>query len=411
MAKICQESNGGYVDYTWPKPVKDGTVTADKPKLSYVKIFKPWNWVVGTGVYVDNIEDSIRQTEEALQNQVNLIVLKILLCAAVILVAAILFCFITANTLAAPVAQLVATMRKTDLDNLSSTEIKLDGPHEIRELSLIFNTMLSSIHDSVIHLKETTSAKERIESELNIARSIQMSIIPNLFPAFPHRPEFDVYACIVTAKAVGGDLYDFFFMDDDHLCFAIGDVSGKGVPASLFMAVTRTLMRAKTVKGQTAGEIATLMNQILCQDNNMSMFVTFFLCVLEISTGKLDCCNAGHNPPFILRRMQTIDRLGKVHGPPLGVFNGNPYASETVTLEPGDTILLYTDGVTEASNVAQELFDETRLLAALEECKMQSPKGITDIILAKATAFAGGAEQADDITILALNYRGNIKKA
>jgi sigma-B regulation protein RsbU (phosphoserine phosphatase) len=258
-------------------------------------------------------------------------------------------------------------------------------------------------------LKHTTSEKEKIESELNVAREIQMSIIPKIFPAFPERAEFDVFGKVESAKAVGGDLFDFLFIDEDNLCFTIGDVSGKGVPASLFMAVTSTLVRAKVIKGASVSEIVSGINKALCYDNDLSMFVTLFMAIFNIRTGEMEFCNAGHNPPYIIRNQKDIIKLEDRHGLPVAIFEDQIYDSGKIKLNPSDTIVLYTDGVTEADNIKKELFEEKRLEAVLADSVMLSPKGITDAIYKEVHAFAGDAEQSDDITVLILNYRGNIQ--
>jgi sigma-B regulation protein RsbU (phosphoserine phosphatase) len=276
---------------------------------------------------------------------------------------------------------------------------------EIGILGKSFSKMQKDLAEYIENLQETTAAKERIESELSIARDIQLSIIPKLFPAFPDRKEFDIYAVLESAKAVGGDLYNFFFIDEKHLYFAVGDVSGKGVPASLFMAVTQTLSRAKTDKDLSAGEIVTSINKDLCRDNEMSMFVTYFLCLLNIETGELEYCNAGHNPPFIVGRDKELKKLDTKHGMPLGVFDINDYSSDKIKLDHGDCIVLYTDGVTEAMDVDNNEFGEDRLVKILDSEKpVKNAESVTKTILKEVKVFTEGAEQSDDITILSLTF-------
>jgi sigma-B regulation protein RsbU (phosphoserine phosphatase) len=276
---------------------------------------------------------------------------------------------------------------------------------EIGRLTHSFDKMRKELINYVEHLKETTSAKEKIESELRIAHDIQQSIIPNLFPAFPEKPEFDIFATLKPAKAVGGDLYDFFFIDDDHLCVAIGDVSGKGVPASLFMAITRTLLRSRALGELDPGKIVSNMNNDLCENNDSAMFVTFFLGILNINTGDMQYCNAGHNPSYLLsRQSENVKALTPLHGIPLGVMEDGQYGSDQVKLATNDILVCYTDGVTEAANIEQELFSEQRLEDLLQSCYQLKPKETVDKILEKVLQFEGDAEQADDITILCLNY-------
>ena len=278
---------------------------------------------------------------------------------------------------------------------------------EIGRLSRSFITMRRKIVEYIENLKETTAAKERIESELNIARDIQRSIIPVLFPAFPDRVEFEIYAVLESAKAVGGDLYDFFFIDEEHLYFAVGDVSGKGVPASLFMAVSQTLSRAKAAPGLGVDEIVSGINKDLCRDNEMSMFVTYFSAILNIKTGELKMCNGGHNPPFMIRKSGKIEKLGMRHGVALGIMAPQNYSSSSLTMEPGDVIVLYTDGVTEAMDKNNNEYSDARLLSFLEKhVDEKDSEKLVKELLADVKAFAGNAEQSDDITILVLGYRG-----
>ncbi len=252
--------------------------------------------------------------------------------------------------------------------------------------------------------KETQRTKELIESELSVAREIQMSIVPKIFPAFPDRSEFDIFASLEPAKEVGGDLYDFFLLDDDHLCFTVGDVSGKGVPASLFMAVTKTLLKAKADISLRPDEILYQVNNELCKDNDSGMFVTDFLGILTISSGEVIFSNGGHNIPFILRRNGSAGLLPKIPGMALGVMEKAKYTCSEIRLEYGDSLLLYTDGVTEAMNPAGELLGEEHLKRILLESGGGTAKEEALHVLAKTHEFADGAMQSDDITILALKY-------
>ena len=238
--------------------------------------------------------------------------------------------------------------------------IAISAKNEIGTLAASFNEMTRRLNESIEHLKETTAAKERIESELQIAHEIQMSMVPKIFPPFPDRSEFDIFAALVPAKEVGGDLYDFFFIDDDHLCFAVGDVSGKGVPASLFMAVTKTLFRATAGNGGTPGEILARLNTEICRDNESCMFVTFFCGILNIRTGQVDYSNGGHNLPYYLRR-DGVSPLENFGGISLGLVEQSPYASGRMVLRPGEALLLYTDGVTEAMDLSKTLYSDERL--------------------------------------------------
>ncbi len=245
-----------------------------------------------------------------------------------------------------------------------------------------------------------------MESELKVAREIQLSIIPKTFPPFPGRPEFDIYGVLKPAREVGGDFYDFFLLDEDNLCFTIGVVSGKGVPASLFMAVTRTLIKAKSDIGMSPDKILSAVNDELCKDNDSGMFVTVFFGILNISTGEITYSNAAHNSPYILRRDESSSVLPRMDGIALGAMEGIAYKSDRIRLEPGDTLVMYTDGVTEAMNSEGELSGEKRLEGFLMNCNGLTVREKVDMILSSTGEFAGEAEQSDDITILTLKYLG-----
>ena len=274
---------------------------------------------------------------------------------------------------------------------------------EVGELAESFITMERALRQSVRELKETTAAKERIESELKIAREIQMSMVPKLFPPFPLRPEFDLYATLVPAREVGGDFYDFLFIDDNRLCFAIGDVSGKGVPASLFMAVTTTLFRTTAVRVSRPDEILFLLNRELCRGNESCMFVTVFCAILDIRTGEVEYSNGGHNLPYFVSHAETRP-LRNTGGMALGFTEDVTYRSEKIMLRAGDGLFLYTDGVTEAMDEGENQFSEPRLEEFLQQANGSSATEIIRGAVDQVRRHSAGAPQSDDITILALKF-------
>ena len=276
---------------------------------------------------------------------------------------------------------------------------------EVGKLSKTFESMRVAIIEYMENLKTATAAKEKLESELDVARRIQMSIIPHSFPAFPKNKEFNLYATIKSAKAVGGDLYDFFMLDSCHLCFVIGDVSGKGVPASLFMAVTRTLLRAKADISLKTGEILTEINKDLCVGNESAMFVTFYICILNVNNGNLEYSNAGHTSPVILRSNGDIQQIIGTNEPALGIFEDEVYSTKNLILKAQDRFLLYTDGVTEAVNTKNEQFLEERLLANVLDLTVPTEETVRKLLKA-VEDFSAGCEQLDDITIELLEYIG-----
>ena len=257
-------------------------------------------------------------------------------------------------------------------------------------------------------LIEAYVEKQRMEETLKLAHDIQMSMVPKIFPPFPDRSEFDIFATLAPAKEVGGDFYDFFFIDDDHLCFVVGDVSGKGVPASLFMAVTKTLFKATAGNGGTPGEILARLNTEICRDNESCMFVTLFCAILNIRTGQVDYGNGGHNLPYYLHQ-RSVTPLENLGGRVLGLVEQSPYASGRMVLAPGEALLLYTDGVTEAMNPSETLYSDQRLEQFLGTNRGLAPRQIIGDLIGDVKQFAGGAPQSDDITVLALLYFGTTK--
>jgi len=271
----------------------------------------------------------------------------------------------------------------TDISELKKTEEKLQEAHDI-------------IKDQ----------KERMEDELNVGREIQMSMIPLDFPAFPEHKEFSIFAMLEPAREVGGDFYDFYFLDEDRLCICIGDVSGKGVPSALFMAMAKTLIKSRSDEDQSTASILTHVNDELSADNKNCMFVTVFAAIINIKTGEMLYTNAGHNPPYVKRMDGTLQRLDQRHGPVVGALEGMAYSEDIANLAPGDILALFTDGVTEAMDNEDQLFSEDRYVELLRDKKVDTPEFMVEHTLSAIEDFAAGAEQSDDITILAFKFHG-----
>jgi phosphoserine phosphatase RsbU/P len=255
--------------------------------------------------------------------------------------------------------------------------------------------------------KAVESAKHVIEGELKAAREIQMRILPKIFPAFPERDEFDLYAVIEPAREVGGDFYDFFFVDGDKLCMVIGDASGKGVPASLFMAVTKTLVKARIVNGMSPDRAMEAVNDELSVDNASAMFSSVFCAVLDVRNGEVVYTNGGHNPPYVVRSSGEIAQVATEPGPLVGALEGATYRCHGLQLRPGDGILFYTDGVTEAVDESGTFFSTERLEPGLAATSGRPVREALGGIMERVSAFCGGAEQSDDITMMMIRYRGS----
>jgi len=275
---------------------------------------------------------------------------------------------------------------------------------EVGKLTKSMGFMLTKLNQYIIDLKSTTAEKEKYESELRIAHDIQMGMIPKVFPPFPEITEIDVFAKLKPAREVGGDLYDFFFLDDENLCLTIGDVSGKGVPASLLMAVTRTLLRSHAKVGLNSSEIVNLMNKSLNENKETRLFVTYFLLIFNIRTGILEFTNAGHNPPLLVKQSGEIIFLESPQSYPLGISTLSPYKSNELQMSKGDKLFLYTDGITEAQNSSDEMYSEEKLKTELANCLNFEADKLCNFIFNSAETFMGETEQYDDMTVVCLNY-------
>ena len=292
-------------------------------------------------------------------------------------------------------------------DSLSAiTAGKLDTVVDVRSHEE-FEDLSNDINSTVDTLKRyIADAAARIDAELAFAKAIQHSALPSVFPPYPNRKEFDIWATMHTAKEVGGDFYDFYFVDDDTLAFLIADVSGKGIPAAMFMMQSKTLLKSYAESGMSVETVFTNANEKLCEGNDADMFVTAWMGCLNTRTGLLTFANAGHNPPAVKHADGSFTYLKTRAGFVLAGMEGIRYRKNELQLQPGDVIYLYTDGVTEAINGSEELYGEDRLLSILNAHVGDSVQDICDAVKADVDVFAEEAEQFDDITMLCLAYRG-----
>jgi len=278
---------------------------------------------------------------------------------------------------------------------------------EIMQLSNSFSLMQEELQVYIDHLRETTSANEKMQSELNVAHSIQMGLLPTTFPL---RDDCEISALLEPAREVGGDLYDFMITPDNLLYLAIGDVSGKGVPAALFMAIARTLFRSRIGKGEQINSTIENMNRELCRENPNQMFVTFLAVILDLKTGVMELCNAGHLQPLIVRKTGSVEKITHLGGLPLGIVEETSYSSIRITLEPDDFMILYTDGITEATDPSNELYGELALVKQVGMIGSLTSYEILIKLIDDVRKFAGDAEQSDDIALLVMKYKNNSLK-
>jgi sigma-B regulation protein RsbU (phosphoserine phosphatase) len=275
-------------------------------------------------------------------------------------------------------------------------------PIDFQDLEITINKTQQAI-EATTSAERVRQQLQTIQLELNVAAGIQLSILPGKFPAFANRQDFDLFAEITPAKEVGGDFYDFFLLDENHLGIVIGDVSGKGVPAAIFMAVARTLLRATALQKLSPGDCLTYVNGALAAQNELSMFVTLFYGILNTKTGELEFSSAGHNPPYIYSDA-SVRSLDVRNGVILGVMDGATFETQRLQLQRGDGILLYTDGVTEAMNLAEELFGQKQLEQCLRENGARPLQEVVQALFSRIREHAGAKPQSDDITVLTIRY-------
>ena len=277
--------------------------------------------------------------------------------------------------------------------------------NEIGDLAADVSEMVRELEEHTEQIRTITAENERIGTELELATRIQADMLPNIFPAFPDRKEFDVYASMDPAREVGGDFYDFFMIDDDHLAVTIADVSGKGVPAALFMMVSQILVKNYAMTGRSPSETLEAVNRQICANNREEMFVTVWLGILEISTGILTAANAGHEYPVLMQNGRFA-RIKDRHGFVIGGLESARYSEYEILLEPGDKLFVYTDGVPEATSAEKKMFGVDRMLETLNSDTQAEPEQILKNVRAAVNAFVQDAEQFDDMTMLCLEYKG-----
>ncbi len=320
----------------------------------------------------------------------------------------ILFCMISliAGSITHPLRVLA---KKTD--EMSDGDLDVQFPDiktndEVGALARSVITMRDSLKKYIRDLTTTTTEKQRMEGELEIAKEIQLSMVPRIFPPFPDKKEIDLHAALIPAKQVGGDFYNYFFLDDDHICLVVGDVAGKGVPAALFMAKSVTLLKLVAREMNNPACILKSVNTDLAYENSSCIFVTAFLAILNIKTGELIYANGGHNPPIIVKQDGGVELIDDVTSPALGAIENSEYVVGKTNLSEGDLLFIYTDGVTEAFDEGSNEFTDERLLELLSESNVCSARDLINEVLSGVTSFTRNAIQSDDITMLALRYFG-----
>ena len=394
ITKLEMDGENYYIAYAPMTTVGWGFLTV----LGEEEVLTPTNELLA------QMDVSAKQSVDSMEYtiHVSLITLEITLVIFCLLVA--LAAFLLSSHIVKPIQLLTDSVSKYDGENWDFQWEFKNKTDETAILAGAFLEMTEKMKEYIANITEITAEKERIGAELNVATKIQADMLPKIFPAFPGRSEFDVYAQMDPAKEVGGDFYDFFMVDDDHLAIVIADVSSKGVPAALFMVIAKTLIKNHTLNQESLDDVFYKVNNQLCEGNEEGMFVTSWMGVLTVSTGSFEYVNAGHNPQLLMNN-ENYEWIHAKPGFVLAGMEGIPYASETLQLQHGARIFLYTDGVTEAQNTEHELFGEDRLLESLgRNGRLPLPQMLT-AVRSDIDTFVGEAEQFDDITMLVFEYK------
>lgn len=396
---------------------KSGIAATDQAYYAYAPI-EGIDWILGvyfpTSVITEKTDDitaviseNTSDTAQSIQNSI-LLAITIFVAGFIIIVIGVYFISkVFADCVVQPLLFLQKDVQMISKGNLEH-RAKIIQDDEIGELANAFNNMSASLQEYIKNLSSVMAEKERIGAELNVATQIQADMLPSIFPAFPEREEFDIYATMQPAKEVGGDFYDFFLVDEDHLAVVIADVSGKGVPAALFMVIAKTLLKNRAQMGDSPAKVLEVVNNQLCENNKAEMFVTVWFGVMQISTGKIVAANAGHEKPIIRKADGEFEIFKDKHGFVMGAMEGMKYKEYEFEIEKGGCLFVYTDGVPEATSSESELFGMERLVQVLNEEKDAPLPDILKSVKGSIDKFVKDAPQFDDITMLAL-YRAEDK--
>lgn len=349
----------------------------------------------------ESIDEIRSQSVSDFDFKIVLLITTFLIFIVIIALIIVFLSYRFSENLTKPILTLKDSMGEIAKGNLD-LQIDINTGDEIEDLGNSANIMTQKLKEYIDNIQTITAEKERISAELDVATKIQASMLPSIFPAFPDREEFDIYASMLPAKEVGGDFYDFFLIDETHLGVVVGDVSGKGVPAALFMVIAKTLLKNNAQYGRTPKEIFETANDQLCEGNDADMFVTAFLGILNISSGEFIYVNAGHNPPLIKRANGDFEWLPTKPGFVLAGMEGMRYKQQEIIMNSGDSLFMYTDGVTEATNTKDQLFSDPKLLEILNKHKDYGLKDLLETVKKEIDLFAEEAPQFDDITMLGL---------
>lgn len=409
---------------TWDKLYEQNYAALKTPENGfdgYITNSKEYGWLCSAGAAIKDDDGNViayamvdLSMEKVMNERYSFLRTICVMMLIVSVFFLIIFIVVVNKSIVTPINNLSVATRKF-VENMNSEDnnrqeslfdnLTIKSGDEIENLFHSIQFMEKEIQDYIVNLSKVTAEKERIGTELSIANQIQANMLPSIFPAFPERDEFDIYATMNPAKEVGGDFYDFFMLDDRHLAIVIADVSGKGVPAALFMVIGKTLIKDHTQSGCDLGEVFTKVNNLLCESNSEGLFITAFEGILDLATGDFVFVNAGHEIPYIFRKGKLYEPYKTNPGFVLAGMENMNYTVGSFKLEVGDKLFQYTDGVTEATSVREELYGRERLQSALNKNTDKSPTEILAIVKEDIDKFVGEAPQFDDITMLCLEYK------
>ncbi len=389
-------------------PPEKMKLTKDKTYGYIASAFYPVFNSAGEPVAVVGVDMSMPDIIRKITESVAILVLSVLVITG--LSAAAMYISLRRD-LVVPLGKLNSAAKETveNIDRERELELDIHTGDELETLASSFDRMYRELRDYIKENAAITANQERIETELSLATKIQADMLPNVFPAFPDRCDFDIYASMTPAKEVGGDFYDFFLVDDDHLALVMADVSGKGVPAALFMMMAMIMIRNQALSGKSPEDVLVSVNDQICRNNREQLFVTVWLGILELSTGKLIASNAGHEKPIIKHADGDYEMIMDKHGLVVGAMGGIRYRSYELQLYPGSRLFLYTDGLMEAADESEGIFGSERALETLNRAKDASPQALLEYVKSEVKRFEGSAPRFDDLTLLCLEYNGQAK--
>ena len=418
----AEEDSVRGTEYAQVYPLGHVVTVADSQKVAMKKARKDMSYLADAGIYVDyytylcsfdsntvflGMTYSLADLRSTAESQARTAILYAVLNQLALSLLCLIFVYYFVLRPLKGVQINIRLYRKTkDSDTVRHNLEGIRPRNEIGQLSEDVSDLAAEMDDYMGRIQTITAEKERITTELALASRIQEDVLPNSFPAFPDRKEFDIYASMTPAKEVGGDFYDFFLIDEDHLCMVIADVSGKGVPAALFMMASKIILANNAMMGKTPAQILMDTNTAICANNREEMFVTCWLGILEISSGKLTAANAGHEYPSLKQAGAAFELVKDKHGFVLGGMDGLRYKEYEMILKPGAKLFVYTDGVPEATDADNGISGTDRMIEALNENPEAAPEQILNNVHTAVKEFVKDAEQFDDLTMLCMEYKG-----